>query len=579
MSEKKTKSFRQRTIQRILPSLLVAFLLPLILVITVPFEIFGNNLEEFLFSASDIMPFLLLFALLCTTVIFFAIVFLPEKAYRIVCAVILALSTALFIQGTFLGKGESLAGDNLATSATPVWKKVLNLAFWIGIIAAAVILAVVKDKYGIISSVGVILAIVISVTQLVPSVIIAVSTEGVFDSQRVSAEEGASHGILTTKGLTEISSANNIYYFCVDRFDQVYAEEGYQKSPEVYEMLDGFTAFNDNISCYGHTYPGVSNLITNKKYDSSLSREDFLNELYNENDTINALAENGYKINLYTVPFYAYTDASRLPSSVANTEVAADYEVINKPLLPLAMVQIALFRCFPYVLKPTVANVNSATCNNYIVCKSVDGNSQYTTDMKKFWDYINENAWTETEQKRFSFIHIEGMHSVDYDENWETPTKKERQNDNISLKNSFKIIGKFISELKQRGLYENSTIIITGDHGKPANDRGEMHDYTLTALFYKPSGKSGETLKQNHAQVCHDNVWPTILKDAGITAPTSSARTLFDIEETENVKRVYTWHSYTTPTDEYIYEINGAGNDFNNWKLVKHNCYNKFIMD
>ena len=119
MSEQTAKqNFKERTIKRIIPTLLVAFLLPFIIFISVPFEIFGNNIDEFLFSVSGFMPFLALFALTSTAVVFFVILFLPNKAYRITSAVFIALAFLFFIQGTFLNSGLSLAGDNMGADAS-----------------------------------------------------------------------------------------------------------------------------------------------------------------------------------------------------------------------------------------------------------------------------------------------------------------------------------------------------------------------------------------------------------------------------------------------------------------------------
>ncbi|MBQ9103476.1 MAG: sulfatase-like hydrolase/transferase [Clostridia bacterium] len=583
MSEQQVSlKFKQRTINRILPTLLVAFLLPFIIFVSVPFEIFGNNLDEFLFSVSGFMPLLALFALSSIVVVFFALLFLPNKAYRIACAVFLALAFLFFIQGTFLNSGLStLAGDNMGTEPTPVWKIVLNLFIWLIVIAGAVVLACLKDKNGIISTVAIIVAVVVLITQLMPTLVLAVSKEGVFleKNERLTLNsELKNPEILTDEGLTTISTTGNIYYFCVDRFDQKYAEEGYEKHSEIFNVLDGFTAYNDNISKYGHTFPGIVNLLTSKKYDTSLSREEFLNSVYAENHTLSALNENGYEINLYTQPFYAFTDASYLPKYVKNTSKATAYEVINQPQLPLSLVQIALYRCFPLIAKPIVGNVNSATCNNFVNCEGENGSKQYSTDMKSVWNNLQNNAFTTTSAKRFNFIHIEGCHGVDYDENWNKAKGKQKDDIMISLKNSFKIIGKFIDELKKQDVYDSSTIIITGDHADPVNDGANLDDIRLTALYFKRANQSG-TLKKSNAQVSHDNLWSAILTDVGITPNASLGRSLFDISESETTTREYIWHTFVSTTDEYTFEIKGSGKDFKNWTQKEHKFYNKFLMD
>lgn len=583
MSEQTAKqNFKERTIKRIIPTLLVAFLLPFIIFISVPFEIFGNNIDEFLFSVSGFMPFLALFALTSTAVVFFAILFLPNKAYRITSAVFIALAFLFFIQGTFLNSGLSLAGDNMGADPIPVWKTVINLVVWVLVIAGAVVLACLKDKNGIVSMVAVILSIVVLITQLMPTLVLAVSTEGLFmekDERLTLNTELETPEILTFDGLTTLSTTDNIYYFCIDRFDQKYLEQAYLECPEVFSGLDGFTAFNDNVSKYGHTFPAVVNLLTAKEYELSLSREEFLNGVYAENDTLNALNDNGYKINLYTTPFYAFTDASFLPEYVNNTSKATAYEVINQPQLPLSLVQIALYRCFPIAIKPIVGNINSATCNNFVNCEGENGSKQYSTDNKKVWLEVSEKPFTTVSEKRFSFIHIDGCHGVNYDENWNEVKGKVENEHALAVKSSFKIIGKFIDALKANGVYEDATIIITGDHADPVNDGKDLESTRLTALLYKKAGASGTAMVKSNAQVCHDNLWPAILTDAGITPSANLGRSLFDISESETTTREYVWHTFVSTTDEYTYEIKGAGKDFSNWTKIGHKFYNKFLMD
>ena len=149
----------------------------------------------------------------------------------------------------------------------------------------------------------------------------------------------------------------------------------------------------------------------------------------------------------------------------------------------------------------------------------------------------------------------------------------------ISLRNSFDIIGVYLRALKDLGVYDNSTIIITGDHADPVDDASDLDDVRLTALYVKPSGSAGVALKRSKAQVCHDNVWPTIFKSENITQSVNQNKTVFEVDESVNVPRYYIWQTYDATLNEYIYSINGAGNDFNNWKLEKENYYDKFIMD
>lgn len=573
-------SFKSKILKRIFPTFLISAAIPFIVCICVPFEIFGKNQSEFLFSFSQFIPIGILFAFLITLVFFFALIFLPNKIYKTASAILIALAFLFFLQGTFLNAGiTTLAGDNLGEDGIPVGKKVFNIAIWIVVIAAAVVLSLLKDKKGIISLAGVLLCGIVFITQLMGPVSLALTTKGVFADkvERIALDEGSeTPKVLTYENLTEISNSKNVVVFCVDRFDQEYADKAYNQCPEIFSELEGFTAFDDHTSLYTHTFPGIANLLTHKRYDPEKSRSEYLNTVYTDNDTLDVLNENGYKVNLFTSSYYAYTDASFLPDYVSNIAKATSYSVSQKPLLSLSMMQMALYRCFPLMFKHYLANINSATCNDYVLCEGDDGYSQFTTDMKTAFDVIDSQGLKTTNDKVFSFIHVDGCHDVKYDENW----NKVKHGGNImqALNGSFQIINKYLKEMKRLGVYDDATIVITGDHGSPEGNAKGAHRPALTALFFKQAGQSSGALKHNKAQVTHEEIWPAILKSENLPCSLTN-QSIFDIDQNQNRTREYFWHNYASPMEEQIYSINGAGKIKGNWKHVSTKTYNKFIMD
>lgn len=578
--ENAQKSFKSKILRRILPTFLISATIPFIVCICIPFEIFGKNQSEFLFSFSQFVPIGILFAFLFTLVFFFALLFLPNKIYKVASAIVIALAFMLFLQGTFLNTGiTTLAGDNMGEEGIPLGKSVFNLIIWIVVIAVAVVLALLKDKNGIINLAGLLLCGIVFITSLMGPVSLALTTKGVFaeKAERISiTEDSSTPKVLTYKNLDKIGMENNIVIFCVDRFDQDYAEKAYTTCPEIFDELDGFIAFNDNISLYTHTFPGVANLLTNERYDPNKTRAEYLNFAYTNNKTLKVLKEKGYEINLFTASYYAYTDASCFEDYVSNVSEATEYNVENKASLSLSMMQMSLYRCFPLMFKHYLGNINSATCNDYVVCDSNDGYSQYTTNMEIAFDKLNNNGLTKsTTEKMFTFIHIDGCHDNIYDENC---NKVKRGGSTMnSLKSSFKIINKYLSEMKELGVYENSTIVITGDHASPEGNANGVGNPSLTALFFKKAGDSVGDIKHNNAQVTHEELWSTIFDSEKL--PRENGTSLFEIDENLDRTREYFWHNYASPMIEKTYFVNGAGKIKSNWVLDKTKTYNKFKMD
>lgn len=82
--------------KRILPTILIAFVIPFMICFSVPFDIYGNNIDEFLFTVSGFLPVLVLYVLIFTAIFFFSLLFLPNKAYRIASSVFISLGFMFF---------------------------------------------------------------------------------------------------------------------------------------------------------------------------------------------------------------------------------------------------------------------------------------------------------------------------------------------------------------------------------------------------------------------------------------------------------------------------------------------------
>ncbi|MBQ3048258.1 MAG: sulfatase-like hydrolase/transferase [Clostridia bacterium] len=472
---------------------------------------------------------------------------------------------------------NSLQGDNMGTDGSPVGARIFNLILWIVVVAVAITLACLKDKNGTLSTIGVIATIIVLATQIMTPLSIVLSNDQVFLplAERLNGdEESSSHKIITYKNVTTASNNKNIYYFCIDRFDEIYAEHAYQQKPEIFDELTGFTWFQDNISVYAHTYPAIHNMLTLKDYDSSKSRYDNLKGAYSGNTPLNVLNDNDYNINLYSDAYYSFLDGSNLPDYIQNTALPSSSEVTSKLGLAFGMVQTALYRGMPDYLKMTINNVNSSTCNNFVLEKDQDGNTVFNTELDLVYNSIINKNFDTTEKNNFTFLHTSGCHNIGYSRDYNN-IEPHSQTIVQTVEKNFEIINKYIKYLKQNNLYDSATIVITGDHSHPSNDYDPIvKGPRLTALFVKPANSSDAPLKTSHAQVSHDNIWATIMQSANISSANNYGTSVFDIPEGVNQERRYIWHTYSEDFAESKYTISGPGADFANWSLTETKTYN-----
>lgn len=102
-------------------------------------------------------------------------------------------------------------------------------------------------------------------------------------------------------------------------------------------------------------------------------------------------------------------------------------------------------------------------------------------------------------------------------------------------------IGALVSELKRRGLYEDTLIVVTSDHGEALGEHGRVgHVETLydellqvPLVIRLPRGRLDPRLVRSHAGlVRHVDVAPTILEEAGLDPlPDPSGSSLFSERE------------------------------------------------
>ena len=337
---------------------------------------------------------------------------------------------------------------------------------------------------------------------------------------------------LTFENLNVLGSDHNVVVFVIDRFDWEYYEGARGIVPEIFYNLDngGFTYFNDSISLYPRTFPSIAYMVTGVENDFSMSRNDYFEAAYGRSEFMRALYNAGYDINIYTDSYYGYSNAAFMANYAQNAK------------------------------------------NNR------EGYGACSTDMKQIYSRITDNGMTVGEGKKsYKLIHLSGTHlPLAYDENFNPLPSGDpkRSNPTIGLRMSFAIINHYIDEMKRLGVYENSTIIITGDHPSIGSDSAVPLRWAhVTPLFVKPSSRSSGELRISEAPVTHEDLFATVLKSEGFGNYASFGRSVFDIPETEKRDRLYYFQKQDTVDGVMNYEmvtfrIRGKAADYANWEII-----------
>lgn len=548
--------------QRIWLSILAAATLPFTVAVCGVFEIYLNNSAEFLFVLSDFWLLSVAIGIAVFAALALLLRFLKGKVFHILLSLLIWLSVMSYLQGSFLNFGlVSLGADELAEGAG-LGLVILDLSIWvltgIGFVCAALF---VKDKQtlGMLATVALVM-------------VLAVQTVNLSIAFLNSEEKEKTETVLTTENLFEVSEKDNVIVFLLDRFDIYYYHQVLRQDPTFFDSLDGFTFYNNNISLYSRTYPSVTYMLTGVENSFENTREEYFEEAYTDSSFFKDLKANDYKINLYTAAYYAYDDASVFGDMVDNVSRYQDYVINGKMKLVGRMLLLSLYRYAPLGIKDMI-QVSSADFDDFISFDTENDHAQYVLNDAETYRLFRENGLSTQDKKNtFTFLHLNGCHSpYTMDENGNPIESNNYASAAIpATKGCFNLIYDYIEQLKALGLYENATIIITGDHARAMDDTIDVEDARVTALFVKESGSFGTPLAYSSAPVCQENLRAEIIKSAGIKTKNQYGAAFSDIDADEGIVRKYYFEKSNGNKDEIVkYHVVGDANDFSNWTLYE----------
>lgn len=572
----RSKDERKKTfLKKLLPAVLLSLAAPFTVCIFGPFDIYSGNLREFLFSLGDFLPYTLPFAGVAAVVIFLSLIFLRGIAFDIGCATVTWLSLMLFVQRTYLNLllgGSFLEGDGNNTLTLGAGAIAVNTAIWLAVGAAIIVGAILlrKKSREIVGTVVTIAMIALIGMQAVTLGITCISTNVL--TPILDRQEGQK--ILTYDGVDKLSEGKNIVFFLVDRFDANYYEDMIKKDPEFFSELDGFTHFSDYTSLYARTYPAVASILTGKDHDYfGAERPAAFERFYGDGGgMLGVLKENGYSVNLYTEKGYVYNDASVMDDYVDNTKGLERYTIDNNFTLARDMILLSLSQYLPVAARGWSSYLSTPTFNDHALYESTEDemfavNSKATASLLQ---RIEESGMETVDgEGRFTFIHLYGCHDI---------SKSSIQN----IENTFTLIYYYIDQMKALGVYEDATIIITGDHAaalddyKVIGDASDKDDGTrVTAMLFKRSGDYGTPLATSTAQISQDELWATIWESEGLTEE-KRGESFFDVPEGVDRKRRYIFEVYRSSKKNgfkynrlYEYEIIGNANEGDSWNVIR----------
>ena len=221
----------------------------------------------------------------------------------------------------------------------------------------------------------------------------------------------------------------------------------------------------------------------------------------------------------------------------------------------------------------------------------------YQKDEQTRVEFLEWADTLDTNKPIFSFVFFDAPHSNSYpkthrkflpdkygDVNYLTVSKSDTEPLLNQYRNAIhfddELLGEMINKLKEKGLYENSIIIITADHGQEFYEHG---NFGHNSSFNREQVNVPFVLRLPNAEhkvlnnlTSHLDVVPTLLRYIGVSNDTGDYSTGFDLLDSKYDRRfsqIGSWNENVILTDEYTYQFSNRPDKIFDNKTFKTDTY------
>lgn len=432
------------------------FVLPTIFFVTFtclfygPLSTYLPNAEEIWFNIGTLLKVIVPFSLFAIflMVVFFAI--LPEKVSAFFRKLLFGVAFALYVQGNWINVNY---GSGVMDGSAIPWEEyttygILNTFIWVlCIILPFIISMVIKKLKADISIDTIIVVASLFLTAIqIPALIM----------QYASYQPNTSADLrISSDHMYEISGEENIIYIMLDAMDQEYFDEYLERNPGYKDELKGFVSFDNTLSSGAKTMIGLPSMFTGHPFMRQDTYSSYLDEVWGNDNAFSVLHDHGYTVRLYSGPMmYNNAAIEFVDNFVLDKGKVSSYKTLLKKVYKLDLYKFA-----PHFMK------KKFWFNTGEFDKAKITENAYITNDSKFYKNFRDSKFVVKEDlpKLMVLYHLAGAH-----EPYVMAADTSRVKDGTlidQVDGSFLGVKSLLDDLKEKGLYDSTTIIISADHG------------------------------------------------------------------------------------------------------------------
>jgi hypothetical protein len=551
-------------------SLLTALLFAFTAMIFALESTYRGNIDSFSVSLPTIYAFLSPVFACVSLVLFLALVFLPQGVSRRLIAVTLALVLLLYVQGNFF-----LWDYGLFDGSDIEWEKFQRVAI-IEILIWSVVLisALLRSDF------------LYRRFYLCTGALAFIQIAGIAaDSISVEALWKEKSEFNSDLDLYNFSSERNVVVLVLDAFQSTAFERIIESTPEYAEKFRGFTFLDDALANFKTTKMAIPALLTGAVYDNTYPVWKYFKETVKGKTLPDVLARSGFRSHVLT---YGWFCGYFLDSVCTHPmeQIEGDARRVRR-LESIRLADLTLFRYLPDIAKRKIYDDHTwLLWSRLVESPETRNNNRDQRYAIELIDNFERFSTVDQGKPRFKFIHFILPHEpLTLGADCIRRTGRISNNDPdhylAQAECAVRLTIRLLEQMKKLGVYDNSIIAITGDHGMGVGIRFtdivgpetlKNVERAFPLMLVKRDYASGP-MKTSSVPASLNDLPRTISDLLGVESD-FEGESIFDLSpEIERERRYYDytwkhryWHGkYMPPTQEYI--VTGSARVTESWKL------------
>ena len=469
-----------------------------------PSSIVITNKDEFNIGFGTIAPIVITASILVFLVLELAgnAIYFCSVIHRLYVGLLWGVGACFYIQGNFLNKNLPQLDGQIIDWSVYSSHAIFEIIVWAIAIVGAVILSIKKDDISKKIFTWVSLALV--VMQMVSLVVLVVNSgDTVHNNVALSKEDEFTLG-----------SNGNIVVFVLDSLSPGEFSEALAIEDDLLWAGEDFTLYDNAVAGGAYTLIGMPTLLTGMEYDPTyIAHSAWLGEAWSDTTIYDDLNYSGYDVRIYTDGRYLTNVSSDDISNVVEIN-GKDYHIAEIKDFIKKLYQLSGYYSLPTIIKPymwfytdeILGLIESDLSNTHmedLTSAEVDV-EVYTINDDVFHKDLDNTGLDIKYDKAYRVYHLMGPHAP-YTLSIDGYTSDNGETDEITQTiGSLRIVEQYIQEMKEAGVYDNSTIIITADHGRASEGYQQYFDAAYNTCKWiidsvdldKPESTKGQRMNE-----------------------------------------------------------------------------------